>query len=57
MIRKMSFNIKIINIIVLIFLYGFLGTDILCAQTQVPKEFSTSSANDFTDTVFPQEYF
>ena len=49
----MSFNKKFINIIVLVFLYGILGTNSLCAQTQVPKEFSTSSANDFTDTVMP----
>ena len=49
----MSFNKNFINIIVLVFLYGILGTNSLCAQTQVPKEFSTSSANDFTDTVMP----
>ena len=53
MIRKMSFNKYNINIIVLVFLYGILGTNSLYAQTQVPKEFSTSSANDFTDTVMP----
>ena len=49
----MSFNKIFINIIVLVFLYGILGTNSLCAQTQVPKEFSTSSANNFTDTVMP----